>query len=479
MDARSLGVFLAATLLVSHNGAGQSRRSRLVLTHAAVVDVVLGTVRANQTLIVTGNRIESVSSAPYVSAPDDRVVDAKGAFVIPGLWDMHAHDFQSKPLNRAFLWPVEIANGVIGLRIMWGSDATRAELEPNTDSTLTPKLVVGSPLLDGPRPMWGGSFSVTSDSQARRLVDSLDGKYAFIKVYQFLEPGVFTAIADEARRKKLSVAGHLPTAVSPREAIAAGQRSFEHAIGLSLACSRDETALRAQLVAAMRAADTGFASHTAIMFREESAPIASFDAQKCATLMRDIARANVRITPTLTLWQGFVRARDPSALRDDRLRYIVPPVRAMWQGTASQPDTNLKPTAVLEQMKRLTLLASQAGVPLLAGTDAFNPFVYAGFGIHEELALMVAAGLTPLQALRTATINPAQFFGAIEYSGTIAPKKMADFVLLDGNPLLDIKNTRRIRAVVMDGRFLGRSALDSLLTGVERAVRSGPTGGEQ
>ena len=474
MGSRSLGLFLAATLFITHNGAGQFGRARLVLTHASVVDVVLGTVRANQTLIVNGERIESISSAPYASAPGDRVFDAQGAFVIPGLWDMHAHDFQSQLLNRAFLWPLEIANGVIGLRIMWGSDATRAELKPNTDTALTPKLVVGSPLLDGRRPMWAGAFSVTSDSQARRLVDSLDGKYAFIKVYQFLEPDVFSAIADEARRRNLSIAGHLPTGVSPREAIGAGLHSFEHGIGLSLACSRDETALRAQLLAATRAVDTGFASHAAIMFREESAPLASFDSQKCATLMRDIARANVRIVPTLTLWQGFVRARDPSALRDNRLRYIVPPVQAVWQATASQPDTNLKPTAVLEQMKRLTLLASQAGVPLLAGTDAFNPFVYAGFGIHEELALMVAAGLTPLQALRTATINPAQFLGAIDYSGTVAPKKFADLVLLDGNPLEDISNTRRIRAVVLNGRLLGRSALDSILTGVERAVKSGP-----
>ena len=474
MDARRLSLFLAVTVVALSADAQQPRDVRLVLTHATVVDVAIGAVRTNQTLIVKGRRIESISSAAYLPEPNDRVLDAKGAFVIPGLWDMHAHDFQSKKLDQALLWPLELANGVTGVRIMWGSDAALRQLRPNTDTTPVPKLVVGSPLLDGRQPMWAGSFSVTSDSQARRLVDSLAASYSFIKVYQFLEPDAFMAIANAARRKNIAIDGHLPTAISPREAVLAGLHTFEHGIGLSLACSRHETTLRAQLVADMRAADTGFASHAAIMFREESAPIASFDSQKCATLMRDLARANVRIVPTLTLWQGFVRAREPGAVRDPRMRYIAPPVRAAWQGAASQPDTNLHATAVFEQMKRLTLLASQAGVPLLAGTDAFNPFVYAGFGIQEELALMVASGLTPLQALRTATLNPAIVFGATDYSGTVAPGKIADLVLLDGNPLENIGNTRRIRAVVLDGRLLPRSKLDSLLAGVERAARAMP-----
>ena len=474
MNARSLSLFLSVTVVAFSAGAQQPRDVRLVLTHAAVVDVALGTVRPNQTLIVKGRRIESISSAAYIPEPKDRVLDTKGAFVIPGLWDMHAHDFQSKELDQALLWPLELANGVTGVRIMWGSDAALRQRSPNADTTPGPKLVVGSPPLDGRQPMWAGSFSVTSDSQARRLVDSLVPPYSFIKVYQFLEADVFTAIANEARRKNVAIDGHLPTAVSPRDAVSVGLHTFEHGIGLSLACSRDETTLRAQLVADMRAADTGFASHAAIMFREETAPIAGFDLQKCTVLMRDLARANVRIVPTLTLWQGLVRAREPGALRDPRMRYVAPPVRAAWRAAASQPDTSLRATAVFEQMKRLALLASQAGVPLLAGTDAFNPFVYAGFGLHEELALMVASGLTPLQALRTATLNPAIVFGATDYSGTVTPGKIADLVLLDGNPLENIGNTRRIRAVVLDGRLLTRSKLDSLLTSVERAAKAGP-----
>jgi imidazolonepropionase-like amidohydrolase len=226
------------------------------------------------------------------------------------------------------------------------------------------------------------------------------------------------------------------------------------------------------LAAAAENVDSTFGSHAAVMFREESAPIESFDPSKCNALMRDLAHAGVRVAPTLTLWQGFVRGHESAALADERLRYVEPSTRAVWQAVAASPaDTTFHDRAVLEQMKRLTGLLSRAGVPLLAGTDSPNPFVYPGFGLHEELSLMVASGLTPLQALRTATLNPAEFFGATDSLGRVAPGMVADLVLLDGNPLTSIENTRRIRAVVANGRLYSRSALDSLLRSVEQAVK--------
>jgi imidazolonepropionase-like amidohydrolase len=453
-----------------------------VFVHATVVDVERGRLLTDRTVVVAGRRITRVAPTASAAAPPSlpagaRVVDASGLYVIPGLWDMHVHAPGGPPgdaMARRLFFPLYLANGVTGVRHMFG---TAAELRQRDDvargRVLAPRMVVGSPLVDGPRPMWGGSVAVGTAADAARAVDSLTQRgYAFIKAYQFLPRDAYLGLLAAAKRRGVPVAGHVPLAVSVREAADAGQRSIEHASGLLLACSAREAALRPVLEAAA-AIDTGFAAHAALWARAETEPAASFDRAKCATLARRLARRGTYVVPSLVLHRALASMGDSawraSAHNRARAPYLPPFFQQFWAGTAgAYPGYG----AAYARHRDATAVLRQAGVPLLAGTDVMNPYVYPGFSLHDELALLQDAGLSPLEALRTATLNPARFFGATDTLGTVAPGKVADLVLLAADPLSDVRNAAQIRAVIANGRYLDRARIDALLEGVRRTATS-------
>lgn len=450
------------------------------MRHVRVVDVQSGHILTDQTVFVTGNRITCVGSSRTNACPGGGVViDAQGAYLVPGLWEMHSHEADDATM-RAIFYPLYVANGVTGTRDMWGDDSALARrVDVKGGALLGPRIVVGSPIVDGPKPMWPGSIAVATPAYARHVTDSLkDRGYDFIKTYQFLPRDVYFAIADEARRVHITFAGHVPFSVSAGEASDSGQRSLEHAIGVSLACSTDEARLRGDLVASVTALDSSFDPHAALLGRGEGAPLATFSPAKCRVLFATLKRNNTWVVPTLTLWHTVVVAHDSATRRSPRLGYIPDAMRRDWveatKGDYIAADSILHGTAVFRRLSNLTRAMQAAGVGLLAGTDQLNAYVYPGFSLHDELALFVEAGLTPLQALQTATVNPATFLGTLDSLGTVEPGKIADLVLLEANPLADIHNTTRIRAVVLNGRYFSRADLDGLLAGARRAARSPP-----
>jgi imidazolonepropionase-like amidohydrolase len=262
----------------------------------------------------------------------------------------------------------------------------------------------------------------------------------------------------------------VPFSISVGEASDAGQVSIEHALGILLACSTDEQRIRAGLVSAAQQIGTAFPPHAALLGRSEYEPLATYSAGKCATLFARLANNQTWVVPTLILHKAHATALDSATRHDPRLRYMPESVRREWEAFAA----HLPP--VIDTMFRTVYPAGMAMIPamqrahikLLAGSDAMNPFVVPGFGLHQELALLVQAGLTPLEALRAATMLPATFLHATDSLGTVATGKLADLVLLDANPLADIHNIDRIRAVIVGGRYLDRGALDSLLADVEK-----------
>jgi imidazolonepropionase-like amidohydrolase len=195
---------------------------------------------------------------------------------------------------------------------------------------------------------------------------------------------------------------------------------------------------------------------------------AAQDDDRCRTLLETLARNRTWQVPTLVLNRGLAYLNDPAFEADPRLEYMPPAWRDSW---LPENDPYLLSTEEGYQLRRqhharkleITGLAAQAGVGIMAGSDTPNAFVFPGFALHDELALLVEAGLTPLQALQAATLNPARYLEATDSLGTIEAGKVADLVLLDANPLEDISNTRRISAVVLNGRYLDRRALDELL----------------
>jgi hypothetical protein len=287
-------------------------------------------------------------------------------------------------------------------------------------------------------------------------VDSLvAGGADFIKVYNLLPRDAYFATMEQAKRQNVAAVGHVPFEVRAVEAADAGQRSMEHLDGLDFACSSRDDSLRANLLAR---------PSRELWQRTQAALVETWSADACGPAVEAYRRNGTWQVPTLVLGWALVTA--DSVLTDSAQMAVIPArARAAWRSLieempAAERDMERDGFA---QAVATTRLLHRAGVPILAGTDVGNPLLVPGYSLHRELELLVRAGLTPLAALQAATLNPARFLKATDSLGTVTSGKLADLVLLDANPLADIEATRRIHAVVVNGRLLDRRALDTLL----------------
>ena len=431
----------------------------LALTHVNVIDVATGGVRPDMTVVLTADRISAIGPSATLSVPAEaQVVDATGKFLIPGLWDMHVH-WYARDLFTLF-----IANGVTGVRQMFGnSDLLRWRNEIAKGSLIGPRMVVASPIIDGPRPVWPNSISVRNEEEGRQAVRNVKQWGAdFVKVYTLLPRDAYFAIADESKRQGMTFVGHVPQTVSASEASDAGQKSIEHLTGLLLECSYNEKDLRDKILRGNYPPG-----------RANAEANETFSEKKAADLYARFVKNQTWQCPTLTVLHSHAFADEEDLRRDARVRYIRQQLLQRWKTRLAEHDGSNKAVAkkIFQREAQITGAMQKAGVSILAGTDTGNPFCFPGFSLHEELALLVNAGLTPLDALRSATINPAKFFGLEQRLGTIESGKIADLVLLDANPLQDIRNTQRISAVIQNGRLFDRKALDRMLAEAEVAAK--------
>jgi len=460
MKLRIVLLLIVAALLLAQAKPNHTQAS-LVLTHASIIDVTGAAPRRDTTVVITGDRISAIGDTANISVPADaRVVDATGKFLIPGLWDMHVHWYARDTFT------LFIANGVTGVRQMFGnSDLLRWRDQIVKGSLLGPRMVVASPIIDGPQPIWPNSIAVRNEEEGRKAVRRVKEWGAdFVKVYALLPREAYFGIADEAKQQGMTFVGHVPNSVSPEEASDAGQKSIEHLTGILIACSDKETELRDKLLKA----DSPEARS-----RVQATALDSYDAKKAADLVARFLKNQTWQCPTLTVLRSNAYLGDENFRRDGRLRYIPRLVQQKWNfriANRSGGDSG-GTNRVLQKQFEIVGAMQKAGVPILAGTDTGNPFCFPGFSLHDELALLVIAGLTPVEALRSATLNPAKFFGLDQSLGTIEQGKIADLVLLDANPLLDIRNTQRINAVVSNGRLFDRKALDKMLGEAEVAAQ--------
>jgi hypothetical protein len=332
---------------------------------------------------------------------------------------------------------------------------------------------VAGRILDGPGGRLDVGVGVASAGEGRRLVQSSRRQGAdFIKVYNLLPRDVYLAILDEAKRQRMPIAGHVPFAMTAAEVSDLGQKSIEHTTDLFTSCSRDEVALRQELRERAQAL-AGSDSNAARMPVEIKAA-ASFEEGKAAALFARFARNGTWQCPTLAVRRASTSAGLGQADTDSRLKYIPSSVRDNWHTTFTQ---RIAPPSEMEQRNRrfqktLEIVGAmqRVGVGILAGTDILNPYVFPGFSLHDELVLLVQAGLTPMEALQAATVNPARFLKLTSSLGTVEKGKIADLVLLEANPLEDISHTQRIGAVVVNGRYLPKAALQRMLAEAEAAA---------
>jgi 8-hydroxy-5-deazaflavin:NADPH oxidoreductase len=427
--------------------SAQAQSTTLAIRGTWVVDVTDGSLHPDQTVLIKGNRIAAIGPATAIAVRQDaEIVEASGGYLIPGLWDMHVHAARAGRAPR--LWPLFAAHGVTEWSVPALGRWADANALPEPDAEATMALV---------------------DAWKRHEFD-------FIKVGSELSREEYFAVMERARQNGIPVSGHIPRAVSATEASDAGQKSFEHVTELLIPCTAGARALGVALADA--AARYGAASDSARAAEQRLAGALAFgapDPAECGPLLERMVANETWLTPTLTLFKGETQ---PSSFDGDpRLRWVPASIAERWRtGRRLTPELEAQVGGrIMDNALTTVALAHRAGVRILAGTDAGDDaYIFAGSSLHDELELLVEAGLTPLQALQTATLNPARFLGRTTDLGTVTAGKLADLVLLDANPLEDIRNTRRIRAVVLNGRYLDRPVLDGLLADAERAANAPP-----
>jgi imidazolonepropionase-like amidohydrolase len=468
-DASRVRRLLAAGLLLVTVFAGWSTAATLAIDHVNLVDATGTPPQPDMTVVVKDGRIVDLVKSDAVHVPADaRVVDASGKYLIPGLWDMHVHEAFGDwvPPDEKVVLPLFVANGITGVRDMGGElevlKVWRAEIAAGR--LLGPRMIISGPMLDGPVPHFPSSAPVANAADGRQAVDDLKAQGVdFIKIQSFIPRDGYFAAADEAKKLGIVFVGHVPDAVRASEASNAGQKSIEHFTGVFEGCSTIED----QLIQGPKGLGLN---------------VKTYDPVRARALIALMAKNQTWQVPTL-VWERGQWLVDDIDVSHDRLTKYAP---RSWKDHAwpmfvkdIERDMDTDPLPVRKQFVQMeldmTLAMVRAGVPFMAGTDtAAGVHIFPGFSLHQELVLFQQAGLTPMQALQTATINPAKFLGLTADMGTVEKGKLADLVLLDANPLADIANTQKIRGVVLAGRYFDRPALDRMLRGVERAAAAEP-----
>jgi hypothetical protein len=396
------------------------------------------------------------------------IVNANGKYMVPGLWDMHVHSaFISPAWDEKVIYSLYIANGVTGVRDMGGDpdvlESRRSRIE--SGELLGPHLMLAGPFLAAGKSD-RQTIAVNTPEEGREAVDTVKKRgLDFVKILSVPRDSYF-AIADEASKQKMPFVGHVPYSVSVSEAATAGQKSIEHLTGVLLACSSREDQFRAQALTALTNRDY-------VAFGKLGPQIIStYDQTRAGALFLKLAKSNTWQVPTLVWTQANSHIDNADLESDPRLKYVPASVRRQWdpaklrEKTSPEELTGLKAEAARDL--QLVKAMHTAGVLFMAGSDGPDPYVFPGFSLHDELEWLVQSGFTPLQALQSATFNPALFTSKMDKYGVVELGRTADLVLLDADPLEDIRNTRKIFGVILGGKYYSRRDLDAMLQQVEK-----------
>jgi imidazolonepropionase-like amidohydrolase len=415
----------------------------VAIQNVTLIDGTGAPAKPGMTVIVEGGRFTTVNVAKQTKAPPDaEIIDGKGKFAIPGLWDMHVHLTQLTEIAG----PALIANGVTGVRDMGGSlelvDWIRQRVADG--AVVGPHIFRPGPFVDGSKPGVADRLVVWNAEDGRKAVNFLkDRGVDFIKVHNGAPAEAFFALLKEAAAKHVQVVGHIPFAVDPADAISAGYNGIEHVVSLF------EGPVRTRIREG----------------KSQSEAMAAFTDDEARKLAKLMAKNNAWFDPTLVFYWSIAHQAELKEHPDSRDRFVSQSGHEFWKLFPDRPNTpEMRKTLedAFARFLKIVAIVHSEKVKFLVGTDTGGRDVYPGFSTHDELGLLVKAGLSPGEAIVAATRHPAECLGKISELGTVESGKIADLVLLDQNPLTDIANTKKINAVVANGRLFKKSELDAM-----------------
>lgn len=470
---RCSSLLLLAVTACSEPEQGQIIDADLIIENVDVISMASDSVDEDQSVFLKdGIIVEIARSSQYRPTTGATVVDGAGKYLIPGLADMHVHVWSNSEL------PLYVANGITLVRNMWGDPSTLAMRDRvESGDVMGPRIVTAGQLVDGDPPIWGEYSGVaTSPDEARALMDDQrQSGFDFFKIYSRLSVETFDGIAAYSSETGFPFAGHVPNAVPLEHALQSGISAIEHLTGWTNATQLSES----PYLTRQQESDSAkrWANNTRVAEQLKSGDLTLtdlIDLDETRRLARLAAANGVWHVPTLTVNKRIVTSSRQAKAEFERpeMRFISPDTRASWDPSLDfrlkdYTDEQLEASQIFfSRHLEVVRILHESGAPLLAGTDAPNPFVLHGFAIHEELQYLVDAGLNPYQALVAATRAPAEFLGEDDDFGTIAVGKRADLVLLNANPLDDISATRQIAGVVLHGVWHPKSELDEILEGI-------------
>lgn len=419
-----------------------------------VIDVRDGSRGAGRDLLIENGCIATLGASGSLTPPQGvEVYEAEGLYAIPGLWDMHTHLSSWGDAGRDIGFRLLLANGVTGVRDMGGFEGFlprwRREIR---QGAVGPRLFHVGQALSGPTATARSMVRIVTEADARAAVRRMKQAGAdFIKVHDGLPAEVYPAVIEEARTAGLPVVGHAPRALTAKQVSDAGQKSIEHMFGIA-------------------AGWDGYFNPKAIRAPEERVTPAMRE------LFETLERNGTWVTPTTAVLLKVVRAADDAYDRWPRRRYAPYSLQGLWDVHRRRllPDVSLEERRqYAEQELAIVGAMHRAGVKMLAGSDTGGDAFDAapGFELHDELRMLVKSGLTPLEALKCATWNPAEFLEREDSYGSVEAGKTADLVILSADPTEDIGNLERIEAVVLRGNLYRREDLDELLKQAEELAK--------
>jgi imidazolonepropionase-like amidohydrolase len=455
-------LFTLVSFFVLQDANSQSKN--ILIYNANVIDVKTGAIKPNKAILIENKTIKGIDTFKKYKKLASEKIDAKGKFVIPGLWDMHIHiEGQDLVEDNKALFPVFIAHGIttvrdaasdLGLQVLKWRD------EINDGKLLGPTIYTAGRKLEGLNSIWKGDLEIENEAQLTQMLDYLDSlKVDFVKITEnTLKGDLFLKSVIEAKKRGYLVTGHVPYDLTINDLANEGFSAIEHASYL-LRLGNDETTTKSSAL-----------KGTLTKAQAEKDFLIKFNQEKATRAYAELAKKNVAVCPTLIGGKQLAYLDENNHKNDDFQKYLTKRFMSNYQWRI---DRMANETAEQKQQRkdRYQLIAKQlpyvqkSGMLIIAGSDcaALNTFVYPAASLLEELDLFQKSGLKPLEILQSATMNGAKFMGKFEKSGSIDIGKEADLVILDENPLNDINAVNKTFGVFTKGQYFDKNALNEML----------------